>query len=76
MALNSEKELHHKLGQKLNRIRNSKDLTLMDVEAATGIDNSNISKYENSKLNINLSNLYILLKFYEVPFSQFFIDID
>lgn len=47
-------------GNRLNQIREHRNLTLLQVEISTGIDESHLSKYESGKKNITYSTLWRL----------------
>ena len=52
-----------------SRIKNARiktGFTQLEVAKETGIDDSNISKYENGKLEPSIETLGILANFYEV----------
>lgn len=72
----SDTEVMKRIGEKLRELRLKEGFQINEVANYTGLDDSLISKFERNKRKINLSNLNILLKFYEISFSQFFIDID
>lgn len=58
------------LGTKLKELRG--DLSLYEVGKATGIDRSDIKKYEESKVLPKPSNLKKLAEYYEVPYENLF----
>lgn len=65
----SEKELARikKLfGAHLKKIRESKDLSLLDADYLSELNESNISKYENGKREPRLSTLFTLAKVLKV----------
>lgn len=66
----------YKFGQKLQKLRKSKSLTLQELEAMTDIDNSNLSKYEAGSIDIRLSTLYKLSKAFGISLSKLFEDIE
>lgn len=51
-----------KFGENLQKIRNSKDLSLRDMAAKCDLDDSKISKIENGRFNITLSTIIELAK--------------
>lgn len=53
-------------GQKLRQARIEAGYTQQQIESITKINQKNISKYENGKLEPNLETLGILADFYEV----------
>lgn len=62
----------YKFGQKLQKLRKSKSLTLQELEAMTDIDNSNLSKYESGSIDIRLTTLYKLSKALGISLSKLF----
>lgn len=66
----------YQFGQKLQKLRKSKSLTLQELEAMTDIDNSNLSKYEAGSIDIRLSTLYRLSKAFGISLSKLFDDIE
>ena len=54
--------LQKKFGEHLRKIREKKGLSLRDVASRCDLDNSNISKIENGKFNIQLSKIVELAK--------------
>lgn len=60
------------IGEKLRTIRNSKGLSLGEVELATGISDSRLSKIERGlNEHPSLDDISILLNFYNVPLISF-----
>ena len=57
--MNSPKvrSLTREFGRIIRTIRSEKDLSMRDIEAISGIDNSKISKIEAGKVNVSLSTL-------------------
>lgn len=51
---------------RLRELRRERGLSLRDVEKATGIDNSNISKMEKNERGLNEQNLKIFADFFQV----------
>jgi transcriptional regulator with XRE-family HTH domain len=49
-------------GSHLKKIRESKGYSLLDVDRRCDLDESNISKMENGKINIQLSTIFELAK--------------
>lgn len=65
----TEKELESlkaKFGKNLQKIRDSKKLSLLDLSYNTSLDDSNISKIEHGKFNITLATIVELAKGLEV----------
>ena len=54
--------LKQKFGSHIRRIRESKGYSLLDVDFRCDLDESNISKIENGKVNIQLSTIFELAK--------------
>lgn len=66
----TEKEfesLKQKFGKNLQRIRESKKLSLLNVSYNCSIDDSKISKIEHGRINITLSTIVELAKGLDVP---------
>jgi transcriptional regulator with XRE-family HTH domain len=55
-------EIQNKFGFNLKKIRNSKGLSLRAMARNCDIDDSNISKIENGKFDIQLSTIFELAK--------------
>jgi transcriptional regulator with XRE-family HTH domain len=55
-------EIQNKFGFNLKKIRNSKGLSLRAMARNCDIDDSNISKIENGKFDIQLSTVFELAK--------------
>jgi transcriptional regulator with XRE-family HTH domain len=58
------------LGERLRRIRQSRNLSLYDVEAKTGLHFSTIGKYERGERTPNLQVLRELAAVYQVSLSE------
>lgn len=56
-----------KFGKNLQKIRDSKKLSLLDLSYNTSLDDSNISKIEHGKFNITLATIVELAKGLDVP---------
>jgi transcriptional regulator with XRE-family HTH domain len=54
--------LKQKFGSHLKKIREGKGMSLVDVDRRCDLDESNISKIENGKVNIQLSTIFELAK--------------
>lgn len=52
--------------QRIKKARNDTGFTQKEIERETGIRQSDITKYENGKLEPNIEKLGILADFYEV----------
>ncbi|MBO9561197.1 MAG: helix-turn-helix transcriptional regulator [Niastella sp.] len=46
-----------RFGQRMKEIRKYKELTLQNLEAATGMHNSKISKIENGQVNVEFNTI-------------------
>lgn len=68
----TDKELRERIAVKLKSERVRNGYTLQQVSDFTGIDASDLSKYERAINQINFSNLNVLLQFYEISFEKFF----
>lgn len=55
-------EIKRKFGEKVQQIRLMKDLTLRKVAQNCDLDDSNISKIENGKFNVQLSTIIEIAK--------------
>lgn len=60
-------EILKKFGKHLQKIREGKNLSLLQVSYNCSIDNSKISKIEHGKINITLATIVELAKGLEVP---------
>lgn len=58
----SEEEIIKKFANRVKKLREEKGLTLVDLEVATGIDESYLSKIELGKKNISIVILTKLAK--------------
>jgi transcriptional regulator with XRE-family HTH domain len=56
-----------KFGKNLQKIRDSKKLSLLELSYNTTLDDSNISKIEHGKFNITLATIVELAKGLDVP---------
>lgn len=59
-------------GKNLQKIRESKNLSLLEVSYNCSIDNSKISKIEHGKFNVTLSTILELAKGLEVNPKKLF----
>jgi transcriptional regulator with XRE-family HTH domain len=74
----SEKELARikkQFGSNLKKIRESKDLSLLEADYGSDLNESNISKYENGKRDPRLSTIIKLAKMLNVHPKEL-LDID
>lgn len=71
----TENEFLSKLGQKIRKLRNEKSWTLADLEAATNIDLSDLSKLELGYTNSKILTLYKVSQAFEIKVSDL-IDIE
>lgn len=58
------------LGKRLKQLRKHRGLTLLDLEVLSGINDSDISRYENGKEKIELFTLFRLAKALKVSLLQ------
>lgn len=58
------------LGKRLKSLRNHRGLTLLDMEMLCGINDSDISRYENGKEKIELYSLYKLARALKVSLNS------
>lgn len=70
----TDNEVSERIAVKLKLERVRYGYTLQQVSNFTGIDVSDLSKFENATRQINFRNLNILLHFYDLNFEQFFRD--
>ena len=61
------------LGRNLKRLRKEQNLTLIDLEVATGINNGEISRLERGLKNVELITLTKLADALEVDLYEFFL---
>jgi transcriptional regulator with XRE-family HTH domain len=59
---NNFKDLQERFGDNLKKIRDAKGLSLRALAANCDLDDSQISKIENGKTNIQLSTIFELAK--------------
>lgn len=59
-----------RLGKRLRQLRKHRGLTLLDLEVLCGINDSDISRYENGKEKIELFSLYRLAKALKVTLNS------
>lgn len=62
--------LKKKFGKNLQKIRLSKNMSLLDVSYACALDDSRISKIEHGRYNISLSTIVELAKGLDVPAAE------
>lgn len=55
--MNISEDFLIELGKKIIEIRNSNKQTLDDIEFLTGIDSSDVNKYEQGKINLTIKTL-------------------
>ncbi|MDC8105015.1 helix-turn-helix domain-containing protein [Chryseobacterium sp. B21-037] len=55
--MNITEEFLIEIGKRISEIRNKNEQTLDDIEFLTGIDSSDISKYELGKINLTMKTL-------------------
>lgn len=61
-----------KLGKRLRQLRKEKELTQLDLEVRSGIDNGDISRIENGQKNIEFHSIVKLAEALEVELYQLF----
>jgi len=61
-----------KLGQRIKEVRESKELSQLDVASICDYDKTTISRIENGRTNITLKTLVTLALAMEVDISQLF----
>jgi transcriptional regulator with XRE-family HTH domain len=60
------------IGQQLKKIRTDQTLTLAEVAESIGLTASSLSQIENNKMHPSIQSLEALLKYYRIPLSEFF----
>jgi len=60
-----EKELEN-LGKRIKQLRKHRKLRLLDLELLSGVNDSDISRYERGKENVEFHTLYKLAKALQV----------
>jgi HTH-type transcriptional regulator, competence development regulator len=60
-SLEFKKELE-RLGQRIKKLRKHRKLRLLDLEISTGINDSDLSRYERGKENIGYFTIFKLAK--------------
>lgn len=65
-----ESELLYKFGQRLKELRDNKKWSLRDLEACTGIDHSELSRYESGYVSPQLVSLYKISQAYGITLSK------
>ncbi len=65
-----ESELIFKLAQKIKGLRESKGLTLRELEALANIENSNIARLESGAVNPRFTTLYKLSQGLGIKLSE------
>ena len=58
-------------GKALKELRAEKELTLKQLEIATGIDDSLLQRWENGQLETICQHLITLSNFYNIPLDEF-----
>jgi transcriptional regulator with XRE-family HTH domain len=64
-----EKELES-LGRRIKQLRKHRKLRLLDLEMLSGVNDSDLSRYERGKENIELHTLYKLARALEVEIAD------
>ncbi|RFM34506.1 XRE family transcriptional regulator [Chitinophaga silvisoli] len=57
-------------GNNLRQLRKDKQLTLLDLEVSSGVNQGDISRIENGKKNLSFTTLYKLAKGLDMHPSQ------
>lgn len=70
VTLMKDSELLYKFGQRLKELRENKKWSLRDLEASTGIDHSDLSRYESGYIGPQLVTLYKLSQAYGITLSK------
>lgn len=70
MKTTNDKKNLKKFGQHLASLREQKGMSLRDLEYASGIDNSKISKIEKGAINITLNTMIDLAEGLEITVKQ------
>ncbi|WP_078670531.1 helix-turn-helix domain-containing protein [Chitinophaga eiseniae] len=65
-----EQDIFTRIGTEIRRCREAKGLSLSDIEAATGLDQSNISKYEKGKKKLGVYTLYRIAEALETTIAD------
>lgn len=71
--MEESKEILIKLGATIKAIRESKNLTQLDIEVKTGIYTSDLSKIENGNTNLSFTKLVKLAKALDAQLSDLYI---
>lgn len=64
------KEILKEFGAHLKKIREKKGMTLLDLEAKSGVNNGDISKIEGGKINLAFTTLAKLAAGLEIKMSE------
>ena len=64
------KDILKDFGAHLKRLRESKGLTLVDLEVKSGVNNGDISKIEGGKINLAFTTLAKLANGLNIPLSE------
>lgn len=65
-------ELIKSIGLELTNIRRSRELQIINVSKATGLNKDTISKYENGNSSTKIYIINTLLEYYNVDLLNFF----
>lgn len=60
----------NKYGEEIKYQRTKRNLTLQQVEKATGIHNSNLSRWEQGKISPNIDFCVILADYYGISLDE------
>ncbi len=69
MEIKEFSEELRKLGQRLKQLRKHRGLKLLDLEVLSGINDSDISRYERGKENIEFLTIFKLARALEVEIN-------
>lgn len=65
-----ENELIFKLAQRIRELRETRGLTLRELEALANIENSNIARLESGAVNPRFTTLYKLSQAFGITLSE------
>lgn len=71
MYLKKEKELIA-FGRHLRSVRESKQMTMVDLAALSDVEYSQISRIERGKISTSLSQVFAIADALEVPYKELF----
>lgn len=65
-------DIRYLFGQTVKLYRNSTGLSQEKFALKIGIDRTYLASVENGKRNISINNIYRIIKYLDVSFSEFF----